>query len=106
MADQTIRVPAHFDVEVFAGVRRLLGRKVLSPDAASLALLKTAQFDAERSPVLALYAEAYRLRDRFSAGDVFYAVLARSLGATLVTSDAGLSRAADGYCEVTLVESA
>lgn len=44
--------------------------------------------------------EAMALRDRFGPHDVFFAILARQLGATLVTTDARLARAAEGYVRV------
>jgi predicted nucleic acid-binding protein len=97
---QAVRVPAHFDAEVFAAIRRLVRRRVVGADRAALALLRNARLVAERVPLLPLYAEAFTVRDRFGPADVFYAVLARSLSATLVTSDAALARAARGYAEV------
>jgi len=75
-------------------------RRIVGVDRSGLALLLTARLVAERVSLLPLYAEAFTLRDRFGPADVFYAVLARSLSATLVTSDAGLARAARGYVDV------
>lgn len=75
-------------------------RRIVGVDRSGLALLLTARLVAERVSLLPLYAEAFGVRDRFGPADVFYAVLARSLSATLVTSDAGLARAARGYVDV------
>ena len=93
-------MPAHFDAEVFAAVRSLLRRRAVGVDRAGLALLRNTRLVAQRMPLLPLYPEAFNVRDRFGLGDVFYAVLARALSATLVTSDAPLARAARGYVEV------
>lgn len=100
MRGETIRVPAHFDQEVFSVVRRALRRGVIDASRAEGALLQTARLVAERVPLAPLLAEAYALRDRFSAGDVFYVVVARRAGATLLTSDASLARAASEYAQV------
>lgn len=70
------------------------------------AVHRLVRLTAGRVALVPLLAEALLVRDRFGANDVFYAVLARSLGATLVTSDAGLARAAGGYCAVAYVQSA
>lgn len=100
---EELRVPAHFDAEVFAAVRRLVRRRIVSVDRGGLALLRNARLVATRMPLLPLCAEAFTVRDRFGPHDAFYAVLARSLSATLVTSDEALARAARGYVEVRYV---
>jgi len=57
-------------------------------ERAELALAHGARLAAERVALASLVAEAFALRDRFGASDVFYAVLARDRSATLLTSDA------------------
>ncbi len=103
--DEEIRVPAHFDAEVFSAIRRLVRRRVVAVDRAGLALLRNTRLVATRMPLLPLYAEAFNVRDRFGPSDAFYAVLARSLSATLVTSDEALARASRGYIDVRYVRS-
>ncbi len=103
--DEEIRVPAHFDAEVFSAIRRLVRRRVVAVDRAGLALLRNTRLVATRMPLLPLYAEAFTVRDRFGPSDAFYAVLARSLSATLVTSDEALARASRGYVDVRYVRS-
>ena len=103
LEDEQIRVPAHFDAEVFAAIRRLVRRRLVAVDRAGLALLRNARLVATRMPLLPLYAEAFTVRDRFGPSDAFYAVLARSLSAALVTSDEALARAARGYVDVRFV---
>lgn len=103
LEDEQIRVPAHFDAEVFSAIRRLVRRRLIAVDRAGLALLRNARLVATRMPLLPLYPEAFTVRDRFGPSDAFYAVLARSLSAALVTSDEALARAARGYVDVRLV---
>ena len=98
-----VSVPALFDAEVFAAIRRSLRRGVITTERAELALLRLAQFKAERRAMTDLLPDAFVLRDRFGAYDVFYVALARRLGATLVTSDRPFARAAAGYVEVAFV---
>lgn len=95
----------HFDAEVFAAIRRLVRRRLVPVDRAGLSLLRNMRLVAVRAPLLPLYAEAFNVRDRFGPSEVFYAVLARSLSATLVTCDAALARAARGYVDVRYVPS-
>lgn len=99
---ETVQVPAHFDAEVFAAVRRALLRGRIAGAGAERALLEAARLPAQRVPLAGLLAEAYALRDRFSPGDVFYVVVARRSAATLLTSDASLARAAGDYTRVRL----
>lgn len=96
-------MPALFDAEVFAAVRRALRRGIVTPERARSMLLWTARLVAERRIMTDLLAEAFALRDRFGPHDVFYVCVAMRHRATLVTSDQGLSRAAAAYVEVALV---
>jgi predicted nucleic acid-binding protein len=96
-------VPAIFDAEIFSATKRWLRRGIITRDRAEAMLLSTARLAAERRTVTDLLAEAFALRDRFGSHDVFYVALARRLGATLVTTDRPLARAATGYVDVTFV---
>jgi predicted nucleic acid-binding protein len=58
---------------------------------------------ARRAAIGPLLAEAFVLRDRFAPYDAFYAIVARLIEASLVTTDRGLARAAKGYCKVEYV---
>jgi predicted nucleic acid-binding protein len=93
-------VPVHFDAEVFAGVRKFLRRGAIDAEQARLALFLLRRIRVRRAAITPLIAEAFVLRDRFSPYDAFYAIVARLTEATLVTTDRGLARAADGYCKV------
>lgn len=96
-------VPAHFDAEVLAALRKFLRLRRIDEEQARVALFHVRGLRAERVALTPLLAEAFALRDRFAAYDAFYAIVARLSGATLVTCDRGLARAADGYCDVEYV---
>lgn len=96
-------VPIHFDAEVFAGVRKFLRRGSIDADQARLALFLLSGIRVRRAAITPLIAEAFAVRDRFSPYDAFYAIIARLTEATLVTTDRGLARAAEGYCKIEYV---
>lgn len=99
---QAVKAPAHFDAEALAGVRRLVLRDLLSPVEGARILARLADMQVERVPIPPLLAAAFTERDRFSPHDALYAVLARRESATLVTVDARLARACEGFVVVTL----
>ena len=96
-------VPVHFDAEVFAGVGKFLRRGAIDAEQARLALFLLGRIRVRRAAITPLIAEAFVVRDRFSPYDAFYAIVARLTEATLVTTDRGLARAAEGYCKVEYV---
>lgn len=96
-------VPIHFDAEVFAGVRKFLRRGAIDAEQARLALFLLGRIRVRRAAITPLIAEAFVVRDRFSPYDAFYAIVARLTEATLVTTDRGLARAAEGYCRIEYV---
>ena len=103
LRNQLPRVPVHFDAEVFSAIRGLTQRRDIVIDDALAALFRLRTLRLQRVAIAPLVGEAFALRDRFSAYDVFYAVVARLSSATLVTCDRGLARAANGYCDVMYV---
>lgn len=100
---QPVKVPAHFDAEALAGIRGLVLGGVLSPDRGALALLRLEALPAERVAIPPLFAAAFAARDRFSARDALYAVLARRESALVVTADAPFARACQGFVAAELV---
>ena len=96
-------MPVHFDAEVFGAIRGLTHRREIVLDEGVAALFRLRTLRLQRVAILPLVAEAFALRDRFAAYDSFYAIVARLSGATLVTCDRGLARAAEGYCAVEYV---
>jgi len=102
---ESVHVPAIFDAEAYAVVHRELRRGRLSEREGLAALFQIRRLSAARHALSPLLLEAFGVRDRFGAHDVFYAVLARRLGAVLVTSDAPLARACEGYVPVRFASS-
>jgi predicted nucleic acid-binding protein len=103
LRDQVLRVPVHFDAEVYGAIRRMLRHRVILDADAVEGLFSLRRARLQRVAIVPLVAEAFALRDRFAAWDAFYAIVARLSGATLVTCDRGLARAAKGYCDVEYV---
>ena len=97
---ERMRVPAHFDAEVLAAVRKSLRLRRIEEEQARLAVLHLHGLRAERTALRPMVAEAFALRDSIGVYDAFYAIVARLSEATLLTSDRGLARAAKGYCKV------
>ena len=100
---ELVTVPAHFDIEGLSALRQLLRGRRLDLARTAQALEHIALLNAERVPLAPMLAEAFALRDRFSAHDAFYVVLARRRVATLATADSRLARAAAGHAKVVLV---
>jgi predicted nucleic acid-binding protein len=100
--DHTVKVPAHFDAEALAGVRRLVLQRIVPVEVAAVALHRIVMLDAERVAISPLLEAAFAARDRFSPHDSLYAVLARRESATLVTVDERLARACQGFVAVSL----
>lgn len=100
----SVRVPAHFDVEAFGTIMRLLRLGTISELEAILGLSQIVRLPAERVAVAEMLAEAYALRTRFSSNDTFYAIIARRSSALLVTCDARLARAAEGFADVSFIK--
>jgi len=78
----------------------MVRQRRIEPTRAEEALRLSVRYPAERVALAPQAIPAFALRDRFSAGDVWYALLARELGAALVTCDRGLANAGEGFIPV------
>ena len=96
-----LHVPSLCDVEVAAGLRRLVLRKVLSAQRARDALDDHADLPLVRHGHQGLLPRIFELRRNFSAYEAAYVALAERLGAELLTGDASLARAAERHTAVT-----
>lgn len=96
-------VPAHFDVEVYAALRRLDRRGALAPGQLDGIVPVLRRFRAERIPLSLLLAPAHALGSRFSPPDALYAALALRLGGELLTRDGPLAHACAGLVDVRLI---
>lgn len=91
---EPVLVPSHFEADAYAGLRRMFFRRQITRENVDEATARLGRMDAERVALAPLLPAALALFDRASAHDVFYMVLARSRGVTLVTSDRPMAEAA------------
>lgn len=96
-------MPAHFDAEVYAALRRLDRRGELAPGQLDGIVPALQRFRARRIPLSRLLASAHALGTRFSPHDAFYVALAQRLQGELVTKDRALAQACEGLVDVSIV---
>jgi predicted nucleic acid-binding protein len=93
-ADGALAAPDLLDVEVQSVLRRWERRREISAARARQLLDDLAVLPIVRHPALAVTDEAWALRHRLTAHDAQYVALARVLPGRLLTTDAGMARAA------------
>lgn len=98
-------VPDHFHLECAAALRRLELRGEVAPEVASAALEQVLTLRVRRVDTRPLLREAWSLRANVTMADALYVVLARRLGAPLVTGDVRLTKAPKLGIEVLLHDS-
>ena len=98
--DADLHAPAVCDVEVGSGLIRLLTRRLIEIARATEILEDLGDLPLARHGHLSLVPRALALRKNFSIYDGVYVALAESLGATLITADAKLARAARGHSRI------
>lgn len=91
--DSSLAAPAHLDAEVLSALGRLTRGGEIPEERVAPALEALARAPIRRYPLEPLLAEAWALRTNVSQRDALYVVLARRLGAPLVTADGRLARA-------------
>ena len=99
-SDREQAAPHLVDAEVFGVVRRAHLRRELDGTAARQAIDDLESWPATRVDHRPLLERAWQLRDSVSAPDALYVALAEALGATLLTLDRRLARAARPRCQV------
>ncbi len=97
---QFLAAPELIDLEVSSVLRRLLRSGYLSARRAEQALSDLLVLPLRRAPHRPLISRCWSLRDNLTSYDASYVALAEALGATLLTADIRLSRAAGLRCEV------
>ncbi len=89
-----IIVPAHFEADAYAGLRRMANSHEIDKGVIPYALELLGRMTGERVPLAPLLPAAYELYDQVGAHDVFYVVIARARNCPLLTVDRPLARAA------------
>lgn len=94
LAAEDLQAPALLDFEVASALRGHAMAGKLGGDRLDEAISDFEDLDIERHPMTELLRHVLALRDNFTAYDAFYVVLAKALGAPLVTLDAKMRQAA------------
>jgi predicted nucleic acid-binding protein len=98
-----LHTPALCDLELVAGVRRMLRQGLLDEARASATLRDYVDHPMTRHGHLALLDRVLALRHNLSPYDAAYLALAERIGAELLTADEPFRRAARTHSDVTLV---
>jgi predicted nucleic acid-binding protein len=97
---EEIAAPEFIDLEVTSALRGLLRAGKVDKRRADLALADLRRLVLLRASHQGLVARCWELRDNLSVYDASYIALAELLGATLITTDARMSRAPQIMCSV------
>jgi predicted nucleic acid-binding protein len=92
--DSELWIPELFYVEVLDVIRGQVSRGALDENIANLAIADLGRWKLNRVAHRSFIEEIWKLRHNFSAYDSVYVLLARDLGAQLLTIDLRLMRAA------------
>ena len=92
--DSELWIPELFYVEVLDVIRGQVSRGVLDENIANSAITDLGRWKLNRTAHRSFVEEIWKLRHNFSAYDSVYVLLARDLGAQLLTIDLRLMRAA------------
>jgi predicted nucleic acid-binding protein len=103
LEDPDHAAPSAIDVEVLSVIRRdhLIGR--LDATAAAQAVEDLRDWPGERFAHRPLLERVWELRGSLRTWDAFYVALAEAMHATLITSDARLSRSPGPRCAIDVV---
>ena len=104
--DVQLHAPALSDVEVLSACRRATLRGKMDGNGAALVLSAYLDLPLVRHGHEMLVARALALREDFTAYDAMYVALAEALGATLLTADRRLVRAARRHTDLEVVSAA
>lgn len=95
--------PHLIDVEVFSVIRRQHAAGRLDDTAAGQAIADLHDWPGERIGHRLFLERAWQLRTNVRGSDAMYVALAEAMDATLITTDARLSRATGPGCRVDVV---
>ena len=100
---RALHAPHLVDIETASVFRRLAARGEIDAARGGLMLQVLYDLPIERHAHAGLLPRIWHLRDTITAYDATYVALAEALGATLVTRDARLAKAADRLVAIELV---
>lgn len=103
LAGEQLHAPHLVDSEVASGLRRLVAGRRVGVDDGWAALDAWRRMGLTRYATHGLLERVWELRENLSAYDAGYVALAESLGCSLVTADARISRAPGVQCPITVV---
>lgn len=103
LATEQLHAPHLIDSEVASGLRRQVASGRIRADDGWTALAAWRRLGLTRYAMPGLLERVWELRQNFSAYDAGYVALAESLGCSLVTADARISRAPGVRCPITIV---
>ena len=103
LAGEQLHVPHLVDSEVASGLRRHVASHRITSDNGWVALDAWRRLGLTRYAMHGLLERVWELRETLSAYDAGYVALAESLGCSLVTADARISRAPGVRCPITVV---
>jgi predicted nucleic acid-binding protein len=100
LRNEELAAPELVDLEVMSALRGLLRAGKVDDRRAELALTDLRRIPLHRAPHRGLVTRCWELRNNLPAYDASYVALAELLGATLVTTDARMSRTPQLMCAV------
>lgn len=103
LTQEQLHAPHLVDSEVASALRRLVASGRLEAAAGWTALEVWGRLGVTRYPTHGLLERIWALRDSLTSYDASYVALAESLGCTLVTADARISRSPGLRCSITVV---
>jgi predicted nucleic acid-binding protein len=103
LAGEQLHAPHLVDSEIAAGLRHHVASHRIAADQGWAALDAWRRLGLTRYAMHGLLERVWQLRDNLSAYDAGYVALAESLGCSLVTADARISRAPGVRCPITVV---
>ena len=104
LGDEELVAPHLIDSEVTSALRKLVLRRLLTDEQATVAMDGFTHLTLKRYPADWLRPRMWMLRKNLSAYDATYVALAEMLGATaLLTTDARLAQAPGLQCRVLVI---
>ncbi|MGH7883805.1 MAG: type II toxin-antitoxin system VapC family toxin [Candidatus Dormibacteraceae bacterium] len=98
-----LHAPTHIGVEVVNSVRRLVRKKIISPERGEETIEDFLALPIQQHRFEPLAHRVWTLRDNLSSYDAAYVAVAENLNQTLYTKDARLGKAAGPRCQIVVL---